>query len=274
MLLKAKQIRRTAFCFALLIATPSPGQDIHDPSALIGKIQEQARTYIEDLSRLTCIENTRQTVSIAGVTLSETREDSCDTKQYKLFAVQSLSLAGGPAYDPPRRRGCSASDWHERLSEASLKSNSEFLLAIVSPHAHTDFHWLRMDTLNGRRVSVFSFHVPASEGFALADAKQTMRVPYKGLLYADPLTGAFIRAALTCVDIPRDSEYTGADLTLEFRSFDIGGRRVGLPSHSLVHFRMATGRATNEADYSSYRLAGFNANAKITFGDEIGEEKR
>lgn len=128
-------MRRTAFCFALLIATPSPGQDIHDPSALIGKIQQQARTFSEDLSRLTCIENTRQTVSIADITLSETREDSCDTKQYKLFAVQSLSLAGGPAYDPARRRVGTASDWRERLSASSLKSNSEFLLAIVSPHA-------------------------------------------------------------------------------------------------------------------------------------------
>jgi hypothetical protein len=33
-------------------------------------------------------------------------------------------------------------------------------------------------------------------------------------------------------------------------------------------------RATNEADYSSYRLASFSANAEITFGDEVPEEKR
>jgi hypothetical protein len=172
-------MRRTAFYLALLMARPSLGQNILEPAALIGKFQEQARTYIEDLSRLTCIENMRQAVSIRDVTLSEMREDSCDTKQYKLFAVQSLSLAGGPAYDPARRRVGTTSDWRERLSEASLESNSEFLLAIANPQAHTDFRWLRMDTLNGRRVSVFSFHVPASEGFALADAKRMMRVPYK-----------------------------------------------------------------------------------------------
>jgi hypothetical protein len=262
-----RQIGRSAFYLALLIARPCPAQNI-------GKIQEQAGTYIEELSRLTCTENTRQTVSIPDVTSSEMREDSCDTKQYKLFAVQSLSLAGGSAYDPARHGGGATSDWRERLTEASLESNSGFLQAIVNPQGRTDFHWLRMDTLNGQGVSVFSFYVPASEGFELADVKRTMRVPYRGLLFADPVTGAFIRVALTCVDIPRDSEYTGADLTLDFRSFDIGGRSVNLPSHSLVRFRMVRGQATNEADYSSYRIATFNANAEITFGDEVADEKR
>jgi hypothetical protein len=76
------------------------------------------------------------------------------------------------------------------------------------------------------------------------------------------------------MDIPRDSEYTGADLTLEFRPFDIGGGSVVLPSHSLVHFQMAKGVATNEADYRSYRLAGFGATTEIKFGDEVLEEKR
>ena len=255
------------------MARPSQAQDIHDPAALIGKIQEQARTYIEDLSRLTCIETTRQTVSIARFKLSETREDSCDTKQYKLFALQSLSLAGGPGYDPARGRGATTTDWRERLTESSLESNSTFLLAMAKPQALTDLRWLRMDTLNGRTVSVFSFHVPASQGFGLADSKRTMRVPYKGLLYADPVTGAFIRVAPTCMDIPRDSEYTGADLTLEFRSFNIGGRSAGLPSHSPIHFRMVRGQATNEADYRSYQLASFSSNAEIKFGDEVTEEK-
>jgi hypothetical protein len=92
-------MRRTAFYFAFLMARTLSAQDIHYPVELIGKIQEQARIYIEELSRLTCIENTRQTVSIKDITSSEMREDSCDTKQYKLFALQSLSLAGGPAYD-------------------------------------------------------------------------------------------------------------------------------------------------------------------------------
>ena len=261
---------RTAFYFALLLARPSLAQKIPDQAELIERIQEQARTYIEDLSRLTCVVDTRQTVSIAGVRLSETREDSCDRKQYKLFALQSLSLAGGSAYDPARRRGRATSDWRERLTDASLESNSEFLLAL----AHTDFRWLRMDTLNGRSVSVFSFHVPASEGFALADATRTMRVPYKGVLYADPVTGAFIRVALTCMDIPRDSEYSGADLALEFQPFNIEGGNVALPSHSRVHFQMLRGQATNEADYSSYRLASFSANTEITFGEEVPQEKQ
>jgi hypothetical protein len=37
---------------------------------------------------------------------------------------------------------------------------------------------------------------------------------------------------------------------------------------------MVRGHATNEADYRSYRLASFSADAEITFGDEAAEEKR
>ena len=262
-------MRRTAFYFALIMARPALAQKIHDPAALIGRIREQARAYIEDLSRLTCTANTRQTVSVAGVTLSEMREDSCDTRQYKLFAAQSLALAGGSAYDPARRRGGTTSDWRERLTNASLESTSEFLSVIP----HTDFRWLRMDTVNDRRVSVLSFRVPASEGFALAGAKRTMRVPYRGLLYADSNTGAFIRVALTCTDIPPDSEYTGADLTLEFQPFNLGDSTLDLPSHSLLHFQMVSGQATNEADYSSYRVASFSANSETKFGDEAPEKR-
>jgi hypothetical protein len=120
---------------------------------------------------------------------------------------------------------------------------------------------------------VFSFHVPASDGFVLEDAKRTMHVPYKGFLFADLVTGTFIRAALTCMNIPRDSEYTAADLTLEFQSFDIGGGSVVLPSHSLVRFQMVRGDATNEANYGSYRFASFSADSEIKFGD-AAEEKR
>jgi hypothetical protein len=61
---------------------------------------------------------------------------------------------------------------------------------------------------------------------------------------------------------------------LEFQPFNIEGGSVGLPSHSMVHFQMVRGQATNEADYGSYRLASFSANTEITFGDEVPQEKQ
>jgi hypothetical protein len=131
-----------------------------------------------------------------------------------------------------------------------------------------------MATVSGRKVSMISFRVSASDGYALADTVRTMRVPYTGLIYTDPETGAFVRIEIRCVDIPRDSEYDGADVDIDFSSFRVNGRMVELPSHSVVRFRMKRGDAANEADYSGYRLADFGTDTQIRFVDESAEEKK
>lgn len=244
-----------------------------EPGALAGQIREQVRNYIEELSRLTCIEKTRQTIAIPGVSSSETREDSCDTTNYKLYAVQSLALSGGAAYDPSRKRGGATSDWPDRLRNASLEASSGFLRAIVNPEIQLEFRGMRTDKKKGQLLWVFTWSVPAGQGYVLEDPRGTIRVPYKGEIHVDADNGALVRARLTCPNIPHDSEFTDANVELEFGMFRIADRNVTLPSHSLVRFRMVRGAATNEADYSSYRFAAFGANSEIRFGNEVVEEK-
>jgi hypothetical protein len=275
------RLRAVGPLYLALFAGSAIGQntasdDSGNGAAAIQRIREQARTYIQDVPQLSCTLSTRQTVTIAGFALSESREDSCDTKLYKLFAVQAVTLAEGPAAFRNRSRRAAgdsvSSDWRDRLAEASLESASAFLAALVDPHTRTEFMWVRTGTLKDRRVSVFSFRVPASEGYALVDTMRTIRVPYKGLLFADPLTSALIRVEIKCVNIPRDSEYTGADLALDFSPSRVGGRLLPLPSHSVVHFQMTRGEATNEANYRSYRL--FSTDSEMKFETEAGEESR
>jgi hypothetical protein len=102
----------------------------------------------------------------------------------------------------------------------------------------------------------------------------SVRVPFKGLLYADSATSALVRVEIQCVDIPRKSEYEGADVTVDFESFDVNGRTMELPSHSSVRFQMKMGDATNEADYRGYRLANFGVDSQIRFGDEAVEKHK
>lgn len=253
----------------VFIAGVALGQNAPDPAATIVKIRENAHTYIDRLAVLTCTENTRQTIAIPGVTSTETREDGCDTTGYKLFAVQAVGLAG-PRVNPKH----ASPDWRERLSGASLGTATGFLAALADTNIDTDLRWVRLVTLNGRPAAIFSFYVPEADGYVLADVKRTMRVPYTGRLYADPETGAIMRVEIRCVDIPRDSEYEGADVTVDFGSFTVNGRMVDLPSHSIVLFRMKKGNAANEADYSGYRMAIFSADEQIRFLDEPPEEKK
>ena len=250
------------------------GQTAPDP-AEIARIRENVRTYLDQLPRITCTERTRQTVRIGsrfeGAESTETREDSCDTRQYKLFAVQSLGVLGGKAYEEPKRR---ASDWRERLKEASLATSTGFLAALIDPEAEAGLRWVRTGRANGRAVSVYAFHAAMPDGFLLAEATGSVRVPFKGLLLADAASGALVWVEIQCIEIPRESEYIGAEVTVDFGSFDVVGRVLDLAAHSRVRFRMKQGDTTNEADYSAYRIAEFGTNSHIKFGDEAVEEKK
>ncbi len=261
---------RAGFLVALL-AGFALGETARD-AAEIARIQENLHAYLDQLPRITCSEDTRQTVRIAGAQSTETREESCDTHQYKLFAVQQIGVLGGRAYEPGSRSA--ASDWRDRLREASLTTCTGFLAALVDPRRDAGFRWLRMARANGRAVSVYAFHAAMPQGFLLTDSKGSVRAPFKGLLYADAATGALVRVEIECIEIPLESEYTGADVTVDFSLFDVAGRGMDLPSHSRVRFQMKQGDTTNEADYSAYRLAEFGTDTRIKFGDDIGEESR
>ena len=221
----------------------------------IARIRQNVRTYLDHLPRITCTETTRQSVRFTGSESTETREDSCDTHVYKLLSLQSAGIRGGRT--------------HERLNDASLETSTGFLAALVDPTTDAGVHWL--SKWNGRTVAVYTFHAATPQGFLLADSNGSFRVPFKGLIYADAVTAALVRVEMQCMDIPRQSEYIDADVTVEFSSFNVEGRAIDLPAHSRVHFRMRQGEAINEADYSAYRLSEFGANTRITFADEVVE---
>src|SRR5580704_12103643 len=124
--------------FAALIGAAAFGQTVPDAAA-IGKIRENARSYMEQLGLLTCTENARQTVRIADVTSTERREDGCDTTSYKLFAVQAIGLTG-----PGLNLSRASADWRERLRGASLGTATDFLASLADPPIDADFRWVRM----------------------------------------------------------------------------------------------------------------------------------
>jgi hypothetical protein len=82
-------------------------------------------------------------------------------------------------------------------------------------------------------------------------------------VYADDQTGAVVRLEMKSTDIPGDSEYTGAELMLDYKPAKVGELEFILPSHSLAIFHMVKGQATNEAEYTSYRR--FTADSTIQF---------
>ena len=264
-------MRHAGWLFAV-VACAASAQTAPDRAAEIAGIRDKIRTWLDQLPRITCTERTRQTIRIAGAESTETREDSCDTHQYKLYSAQAPGLLGGKYYEPNKKR--TAPDWREQLKDASLGASTGFLTALVDPQVDAGLRWVRAGRAKGRAVSLYAFQAAMPEGFLLAAATGSVRVPFKGLLYADAATGALVWVEIQCIGIPRESEYIGAEVTVDFGSFDVAGRELSLPAHSRVRFRMKQGDTTNEAEYSAYRIAEFGTDTRIKFGDEIGENNR
>jgi hypothetical protein len=247
-------------------------QTAPDTATEIAGIRDSVRTYLDQLPRITCTERTRQTIRIAGVESTETREDGCDTHGYKLYSVQTPGMLGGKDYEPDKKRA--APDWREHLKNASLGASTEFLAALVDPRADAGLRRVRAGRANGRAVSLYAFQAAMPQGFLLTEVTGSVRVPFKGLLYADAATGALAWVEIQCIGIPRESEYIGAEVTVDFGSFDVAGRELNLPAHSRVRFRMRHGDTTNEAEYSAYRIAEFGIDTQIKFGEESGKNNR
>ena len=265
---------RPRWLFAV-VACVAWGQTIPDTATETAGIRDKIRTYLDQLPRITCTEKTRQTVRIAGAQSTETREDSCDTHQYKWYSAQTPGVLGGKNYEPNQKR--TAPDWRERLKDASLGASTGFLAELVDPQADADMRWVRAGRVKGRAVSLYAFQTAAPRGFLLAGAAGSVRVPFKGLLYADAATGALAWVEIQCIGIPRESEYTAVEVTVDFGWFDVAGRELNLPARSRVRFRMKQGDTTNEADYSAYRIAEFGTDTRIKFGgenDARGEDNR
>ena len=243
-----------------------------EEAASLNAVRGYALRDARSLPHYTCTQTTRQTIGIANFTLTESREDTCGSERNPLFATQAVALAEGPsradrrAAGPPGNvsSGPVSADGRDPFTEMFLPGEfGRFLGIVFDPETGADVRWDRMATLNGRRVNVFAFRVPQSRGYRLVESTRTIQVPFKGLVYADYQTAAVVRLEMKCIDIPADSEYTGADLTLDYKPARVAGQEFILPSHSRVDFQMLRGRATNDAEYRSYRR--FSADSTIQF---------
>lgn len=243
-----------------------------EEAASLNAVRGYALRDARSLPHYTCTQTTRQTIGIANFTLTESREDTCGSERNPLFATQAVALAEGPSRADRRAAGPPGSvssgpvsaDGRDPFTEMFLPGEfGRFLGIVFDPETGADVRWDRMATLNGRRVNVFAFRVPQSSGYLLTESKRTIQVPFQGFAYADYETKAVVRIDMKCTDIPRNSEYLNASVTLDYKLANVAGKEFVLPSHYQMHFQMVTGLKMSSAEYTDYRR--FSADATVKF---------
>jgi hypothetical protein len=233
-------------------------------AAVVEKVRDHALSYTKELPNYICTQRTRQMIK-QGTVLGQLRT-GLDLIEEQISFVDNretrrvLSLNGHPvaADSPEQQRG--------------TPSRGEFgtiLEVIFDPQTAASLKWERPTALDRRPVYVFSYRVAQSKGYTLTESKQQIQVPYQGLVYADAetLTVVRIEMKITPQNIPNNSEYVNAALTLDYKPQQVAGHESMLPAHFDLHYQMRQGMAWYVAEYTNYRK--FSADATVQFdGDK------
>ncbi len=124
---------------------------------------------------------------------------------------------------------------------------------IFDPESHTEFSWVRLAKLRGRRVYVFRFHVPAERGAVvmLRDPDRQIVVSYGGQIFVDADTLDVLRINST-LDLPTNSSLQKGESSVEYEPVEIAGKRYNLPFHSEVRMQDKAYLYVNRIDFRNY----------------------
>lgn len=231
---------RTATSFAVLFLAGFASAQIAPPSAAeqataLNAIREYALSYTKRLPNYTCTQTTRQTTARLDPFTGKPSFGTDVIDEQLTFVnnkeIPKVSRIDGRAAAP---------DGPDQLMGTYSRGEFGNLLDIIfEPATGVGIRWDRLTTLNRRRVYVFAFRVPQSRGYTLTESKRSIQVPFEGFVYADYETKAVVRIDMKCVDIPADSEYIGAGLTLDYKPARVAGQEFILSAHYLLHFQIS-----------------------------------
>lgn len=263
--------------------------DVHaqtpDPRRALAAIREYALNYTKSLPDFVCIRVTQQSTGYKNLVRYKSGEIS-----HPLVNVveEELTFSG-------KRETYRTLKVDDQIPENLLKPVPEQVLRTISAgefgwalerifgqETGTQFQWSRPRKLQGRPVEVFSLTVPRVHGAKVYDrlAKQGLLVGYEGVIYADARSHAVLRLEIKISDFQPQSEFTGMELSFDYRVMKTAEREFVLPCRFILdlHSRIGPGplsinylsqESSVQADYKSYRLSAVQSGVTYSTTDSL-----
>ena len=262
------------YCVAFFVSWCSvvSGQSAHDQE--LAAIREYSVNYGKNLPAYTCVRQIEGNIPFVSANSPGPARDEVATQVLK----EELTVAG-----PREAYKLVKLDDHSPLPSPKLQeflSSTTIAVAefgrvldrIFEPASGATVQWARTEKLRGRPVLVFAFDVPPAHGERIHDRgtnqqmDREIMVGFKGRVYADAETKAVLRVETHTSDFPKDAEYKGIDLTLDYKAAKIDGREYVLPYHFEIqwHRRSIAGELNVQAEFKDYRA--FTAPATVSSG--------
>ena len=133
------------------------------------------------------------------------------------------------------------------------------------PDIGPELRWDHWEVTDNWPAAVLTYFIP------LADSQYTLCCPrflaaHRGLVYADPQSGAVLRLIIYANGLTRASPAMGSGNVVDYGDVVISGKHYLLPRRSVAWVLDHNGEGREEIVYRDYRK--FDANATITFPEE------
>jgi hypothetical protein len=239
--------------------TLRPKQTIAPPDSvrqqqILDEIKQYALTYTENLPNFICLQVTRRFVDL---NLSD---------HYRLIDTVNAQLSyteGKENYRLVSINNRYTNTSMEQLGGAvSVGEFGSLMKGIFDPKSEAEFGWDHWGTLRGKRMAAFNYFIDSGHSTYSIEYQREQRIitAYKGLIYADPDTGAIFRITFVAVDIPSSFPVKEAAEILDYDDVDISGQPYICPLKADLRMRAGREKTKNEIEFRLYRKFGTESN--------------
>lgn len=231
---------------------PSGPPDARGQRVLLGRVRLEALRYQRELPDFICDQLTTRFLDPTGT-----------GKHWKLrdkLQVQDVYVAGFVNHKLIAVNGKDANKNYRALegflSETVLHSVGFLPAWLFGPLAKTQFEWLREDMLDGRRMEVFSVHLPSADSQFTISAQHEMFVAgIDGEIYVDAMS-AVVRKFDIRMDLPANSVLQEGTLDIVYGQVSISSRSFLLPVRFEVQARYGGSMVKNQTEVVRYQKYG------------------
>jgi hypothetical protein len=231
-------------------ALPSPAPpSASDQRTLLARVRLEALRYQRELPNFLCTQLTTRSVDSTATGKHWKRRDTLQVEDVYVsgFVNHKLVLLNGAV---PHKNYQQLTGF---LSETVLHSVGFLPAWLFGPQAATQFEWVRESTLDGRRVQVFSVHLPASESkLVISTQRHSFVAGVDGLIYVDA-TAAVVRRFEIRMDLPAASAIQEGQLDIDYARVSISDRQFFLPVKFEVRARFGTSLVKNTTEVVRYQ---------------------
>ena len=257
----------------VIVAPPPPPKppSAQEQAEVLEAVKQYALNYTTGLPNYVCTQITRRKQSPTDKLRSQGYIGNGDTIQETLTFFEHKETYKVVLWNGKAVNNVS----HEQLG--GTRSSGEFgsmLSNIFEKDSGAEFAWERWATLDKHRMYVFSYHMPKSNGYSMADEEvhREYTAAYRGLIYADHDTKEIMRITLDTEGIPADFPIHEVHIQLDYDHVKISDQDFLLPFRYQLTSKASNVETENIAEFRGYKKYG--AEATIIFDDAPISDER